>query len=111
VGHDAGWALLAVVDVAARWERRWSSHHGQLAVPGLSALRVLGDRHTREIILALAGDESLRAAEIQKRLPGLGCSATRQWLTDLCGAAILAREERESAVLYRLNAGVRRRAL
>ena len=98
---DAGRALLEIPAAAERWERRWSAQTLPDA-PGAWALRLLADEHSRAILLELA-EERLGSAELERRLPRYGRSATRSRLGRLTLNGILARSE-DRPVRYGLTA-------
>jgi DNA-binding HxlR family transcriptional regulator len=106
---DAGHALLRIPEASARWERQWLPQTRRHA-PGARALRLLADERARAIVRTLA-DEPLRPIELERRLPGVGRSATRRRLGPLVLDGILTRTEENGQVRYALSASARRLGL
>jgi Rrf2 family cysteine metabolism transcriptional repressor len=102
---DAGRILLQIPEAGARWERQWTPEAWREA-PGAGAVRVLADERTRAIMQVLAGGP-LRPIDLERRMPGMGRSATRQRLAPLVRNRILVRSEEDGQVRYALTAAGR----
>jgi DNA-binding HxlR family transcriptional regulator len=107
---EGGRMLLEVPAAGAEWERRWrprpSPGASAAASDGTSAIRLLADDHTREIVLLLAGGP-LFARDLDERASGLGRSALRRRLRELGLAGLLERGERRGGPRYELTAAAR----
>jgi DNA-binding HxlR family transcriptional regulator len=98
-----GRQILDVLVAAKRWERQWASESRN----GLSALRLVGDERTREIVLVLA-EAPASASDLQRRLPTLMARSTlRQRIADLTRRGILARHHDGGTVDYELTDSAR----
>jgi DNA-binding HxlR family transcriptional regulator len=103
--------LLEIVAAAARWEQTWySTPSGRLDVPGLWALGLVRDPHTRALVRALA-DGPLRSAELRARVPQLAHSTLMRRLKTLPEQGVLVREKHAGKVHYALADGARHLAI
>jgi DNA-binding HxlR family transcriptional regulator len=82
-----GRALLSVAGAAERWERNWRDQDESEP----SALKIIGDQRTREILLTLA-DGPLSAAQLERSIP-LSRSKLRERLAGLVNGEILAHSD------------------
>jgi DNA-binding HxlR family transcriptional regulator len=96
-----GRLILGVASVAERWESTWTDG----AADGLIALRLIGDEHTREILLALAGGP-LSAGELVGEVH-LTRSPLRQRVGDLVALGVLLRISGEARSAYELTDSAR----
>lgn len=96
-----GRMILGVTAAAERWERSWTTENGD----GLIALRMIGDQHTREILLALAAGPRSAASIIGD--VDLTRSPLRQRLGHLVTDAIIERHPGDARATYSLTASAR----
>jgi DNA-binding HxlR family transcriptional regulator len=105
-----GRALLAIPELAARWERGGDLPAGTPDPPASWALRQLADDRTRAVMMALA-DGPLRPGELERRLGGMGHSAVMRRLRRLALDGLLVRHpapDGERQVRYELTTRARR---
>lgn len=107
--RDAGRALLEVVAQAERWDATCRSQPAAASRPASTAIKLLGDRHTRAILFVLA-DGALYAAEIGASLVGLGRSSLRRRLRELTLARMLEAHQIGRTRSYELTRPARRLA-
>ena len=103
--------LLEIAAAAARCEQTWCSPpSGRLDVPGLWALGIVKDPHTRSLVRALA-DGPLRAAELRARVPQVAHSTLMRRLKTLPEEGVLVREKQAGKVHYALADSARHLAI
>jgi DNA-binding HxlR family transcriptional regulator len=103
--------LLEIAAAAARCEQTWCPPPpARLGAPGLWALGIVKNSHTRALLRALA-DGPLRSAELQVRLPHLAHSTLMRRLKTLPESGILVREKHAGKVRYALTDSARHLAI
>jgi DNA-binding HxlR family transcriptional regulator len=110
---EAGHELLAIPELATRWERNWRPANGWRRPSGAWALQQIADRRTHAVMMALA-DGPLRPTELERQLPGLGHSAVIRRLGQLVENGIVVRcpaLDGRRRVHYRLTDEARRLGL
>jgi DNA-binding HxlR family transcriptional regulator len=108
---EAGRELLAIPELAIRWEHNWRPANGWRRPSGSWALQQIADRRTHAVMMALA-DGPLRPAELERQLPGLGHSAVMRRLRQLVENGIVVRRPAPGRrVHYRLTDEARRLGL
>jgi DNA-binding HxlR family transcriptional regulator len=96
----AGEELLTIADRAARWEEQTRVPNQALA--GASALRVIADARTREILRELAIAPS-GPRELGRRIGPVGHAALMRRLSTLTHDCLLLRRKHEDRVVYELT--------
>jgi len=102
--------LLEVSAAAVRCEQAWRSPPEPPVEPGLGVLKLVADRHTRELARALA-DAPLRSTDLLVRLPDLGRSTLLRRLRTLHEDGVLVREKHGREVRYALADSARHLAI
>jgi DNA-binding HxlR family transcriptional regulator len=96
----AGEELLTIADRAARWEEQ--SRVPSQTLTGASALRVIADARTREILRELA-ITPCGPRELGRRIGPVGHAALMRRLSSLTRDRLLLRSEHEDRVVYELT--------